>query len=191
MDPDLYITMAMDGSDQLTNGVPQFREISKDDSGRQRIKNHIEIVQIAGTPDIIKCYIVPEDVAPDSNVSVECVQRALKAEEKRLGKLPPILNLQLDNCAGSNKNSYLFSYLAWLVERDVFTVIYVSFLPVGHTHNGPDRIFSRISNAVRRMNIFSQERFLQLIAGQHTVLVCFYLFFVFFDAPDSFVCEMC
>ena len=163
----------MDGSDQLSNGVPQFREISKDDSGQSRIKNHLEIVQIAGAPDIVKCYVVPEDIANDTDVSVEVLQRTLKAEEERLrgeGKqLPPMLNLQLDNCTGSNKNTYLFAYLAWLVERGVFQVVYVSFLPVGHTHNGPDRIASRISNAVRRTNIFTAERFLELIEGQHTL----------------------
>ena len=156
----------MDGSDQLSNGVPQFRETSKDDCGQARIKNHLEIVQAAASPDIVKCFVVPEDIANDTDVSIEVLQRTLKAEERRRGRLPPILNLQLDNCAGSNKNTYLFSYLAWLVERGVFTVVYVSFLPVGHTHYGPDRICSRISNAVRRTNIFSQERFLQLIEGK-------------------------
>ena len=140
----------MDGTDQLSNGLPQFREISKDDCGQMRIKNHLEIVQIAAAPDIIKCYVVPEDIKNDSNVSVEVLQRTLKAEEARRGKLPPIFNLQVDNCRGANKNTYLFGYLAWLVERGVFDVIYISFLPVGHTHNGPDRIASRISNAVRR-----------------------------------------
>ena len=157
----------MDGTDQLSNGIPQFRESSKDDTGQQRIKNHLEVVQIAGAPDIIKCYVVPEDVANDSNVSVEVLQRSLKAEERRRGGLPPILNVQLDNCRGSNKNTYLFAYLAWLIEREVFTVVYVSFLPVGHTHNGPDRISSRISNAVRKTNIFTEKRFYQVIEGSH------------------------
>ena len=157
----------MDGTDQLSNGIPQFRECSKDDTGQQRIKNHLEVVQIAGAPDIIKCYVVPEDVANDSNVSVEVLQRSLKAEERRRGGLPPILNVQLDNCRGANKNTYLFAYVSWLVEREVFTVVYVSFLPVGHTHNGPDRISSRISNAVRKTNIFTEKRFYQVIEGSH------------------------
>ncbi len=183
MDPETYITIAMDGSDQLSNGVPQFREISKDDCGQSRIKNHLATVQIAGSPDIVKCYVVPEDIAPDSNVSVEVLQRTLKAEEKRRQRLPDILHLQLDNCAGSNKNTYLFAYLAWLVERGVFKAVYVSFLPVGHTHNGPDRISSRISNAVRRTNIYTYKRFFELIAGQHVFtlfVISFHPFIRFF-----------
>ena len=106
MHPDKYITIAMDGSDQLSNGVPQFRETSKDDCGQARIKNHLEIVQAAASPDIVKCFVVPEDIANDTDVSIEVLQRTLKAEERRRGRLPPILNLQLDNCAGSNKNTY-------------------------------------------------------------------------------------
>ena len=170
MNPERFITIAMDGSDQLSNGVPQFREVSNDDSGQSRIENHLEIVQVAGAPDIINCFVVPEDVANDTDVSIEVLQRTLKREEKRRGgKLHPILNLQLDNCAGSkNNNTYLFACLAWLIERNVFSVIYVSFLPVGHTHYGPDRIASRISNAVRRLDIKTMKRFLELIAGQHT-----------------------
>ena len=162
----------MDGCGQLDNGLPQFREISKDDCGQERIKNHLEIVQIADVTDRIKCYCVPENIPGDSNVSVECLQRALKAEERKRGKLPPIFNLQLDNCRGSNKNSYIFSHMSWLIERNVFDVIYVSFLPVGHTHNGPDRISSRISNAVRRTDIHTEERFHEIITGKDLPLTC-------------------
>jgi hypothetical protein len=163
-----FITIAMDGTDQLCTGLPQWREISKDDSGKQRMKSHLEIVQIAGAPDIVKCFVVPEDVPGDSNVSVEVLQRTLKAEEERRGgRLPPVLNVQMDNCPGTNKNTYLFSYFAWLVERAVFDAIYVSFLPVGHTHNGPDRIASRISGSVRHTDILSEKRLHELILGSH------------------------
>ena len=157
----------MDGTDQLSNGLPQFREISKDDCGQMRIKNHLEIVQIAASPDIVKCFVVPEDIPNDTNVSVEVLQQTLKSEEERRGELPPVLHIQLDNCRGANKNSYLFTYVAWLVERDVFTVVFISFLPVGHTHNGPDRIASRVSNAVRRTDIHTQERFYEIIRTSH------------------------
>ena len=182
----------MDGTDQLCNGLPQFREISKDDCGQMRIKNHLEVVQIAGAPDIIKCFVVPEDIPNDSNVSVEVLQRTLKAEEKRRGgSLPSILNVQLDNCRGANKNTYLFSYLTWLVERSAFEVIYVSFLPVGHTHNGPDRIASRISNAVRRTDIHTEERFLEIVEGGclfvHDSRLNFVSFLFFFFSFRMFV----
>lgn len=76
--------------------------------------------------------------------------------------------MQLDNARGSNKNTYLWGYLANLVERWVFREIYVSFLPVGHTHFGPDRVASRISVGVRYRNVLSLEQFVDLIRRSHT-----------------------
>ncbi len=75
----------------------------------------------------------------------------LKKSEKLLGKLPPELHIQLDNCFRENKNSYVINWLGTLVERGLFpNGIYVSFLPVGHTHNEMDQVASRISIALRR-----------------------------------------
>lgn len=53
---------------------------------------------------------------------------------QKLGKLPPVLFLQLDNCWRENKNWIMFSYLSWLVEIGVFAKITVGFLIVGYVH---------------------------------------------------------
>lgn len=74
-----------------------------------------------------------------------------------------MLNLQMDNCWRENKNSYLFAFLAWLVERKVFRRIYVSFLPVGHTHFCCDQVASRISVAVRHNEFYTRPEFHNLI----------------------------
>ena len=50
------------------------------------------------------------------------------------GFLPPVLYLQLDNTARENKNKFIMTFLALLVERGVFEKIKVNFLLVGHTH---------------------------------------------------------
>ena len=67
--------------------------------------------------------------------------------------MPPIFYLQLDNCFRENKNSYLFAYLAWLVERRVFDAVYVSYLPVGHTHNEADQCASCFGLACRHNDV--------------------------------------
>lgn len=48
--------------------------------------------------------------------------------------LPIMLLLQMDNCIGENKNKYLMSYLDCLVQRSVFYIVEVGFLPVVHIH---------------------------------------------------------
>ena len=64
-------------------------------------------------------------------------------------KMPENLLLQLDNCAGENKNRYLFAYLSLLVARGVFKTVQLGFLMVGHTHEDIDAMFSRFSEKLR------------------------------------------
>ena len=166
----MYI--ALDGSDQLNNGVPQFRSKTSKDTARQGLKHHVEIAQVAGSPEQVYTFVTQEDIRGDPNLTVECIQRILKKEERRRGgALPKELCLQLDNCWRENKNSYTLAYLASLVERGIFDVIYLSFLPVGHTNFVPDRIASRIAVAVKkpspslrpRRGHFNQRRLLDNI----------------------------
>ena len=57
-------------------------------------------------------------------------------------QLPPNLHINLDNCWRENKNKFLFSFLAALVELDIFKEIKVEFLMPGHTGNQCDQLFS-------------------------------------------------
>lgn len=83
----------------------------------------------------------------NGNLNVECLRRVLvEVCDGDLSKLPKTLFLQLDN-ASDNKNNYVLSYLATLVEAGVFSNIYVSFLPVGHTHADIDQYFSVIARS--------------------------------------------
>jgi hypothetical protein len=48
--------------------------------------------------------------------------------------------LQLDNTCKQNKARFLMAFLGDLVSRGIFREIYVSFLPVGHTHEDIDQV---------------------------------------------------
>lgn len=41
---------------------------------------------------------------------------------------------QMDNAANTNKNKYVFSYFAQLVQLGIVREVTVAFLLVGHTH---------------------------------------------------------
>ena len=71
--------------------------------------------------------------------------------------MPPKLQLQLDNTCKDNKNHFLLGYCALLLAQGLFEEVEVFFLPVGHTHNEVDQIFSLISKAVAREGAFSVE----------------------------------
>ena len=64
-------------------------------------------------------------------------------------KLPPILRVQLNNCAKNNKSRYVFAYWSFFVEKGIFKEVFVSFLLVGHTHDDIDASFGRWSMKLR------------------------------------------
>ena len=55
----------------------------------------------------------------DSNLTMNILLVILQLFNGRYG-LPPVLNLQLDNCWRENKNKYVFTLLSLLVEWAVF-----------------------------------------------------------------------
>ena len=67
------------------------------------------------------------------------------AEEVPTKPLPPVLNLQLDNAIGDNKNRFVFAFCSLLTYHGVFQEVYINFLIVGHTHDDIDALFGRWS----------------------------------------------
>ena len=64
--------------------------------------------------------------------------------------LPPILNVQMDNATGDNKNRFVFCYWSLLVANRIFREVYVNFMIVGHTHDDIDALFERWSMALKK-----------------------------------------
>ena len=56
-----------------------------------------------------------------------------------------MLNLQLDNATGDNKNQFVFAFFLLLTYHGVFQEVYINFLIVGHTHDDIDALFGRWS----------------------------------------------
>ena len=66
--------------------------------------------------------------------------------------LPPILNVQMDNATGDNKNRYVYAYWSLVVAKRIFREVYVNFMIVGHTHDDIDALFGRWSMLLRKEN---------------------------------------
>ena len=64
--------------------------------------------------------------------------------------LPPILNVQMDNATGDNKNRFVFCFWSLLVANKIFREVYVNFMIVGHTHDDIDALFGRWSMALKK-----------------------------------------
>ena len=61
----------------------------------------------------------------------------------------------MDNCARENKNKDVISYCSYLIQCGLFTSMEISFLPVGHTHEDIDQMFSRFSWYFKCHNAFT------------------------------------
>ena len=161
-EPEKYLSIAVDGTDQMPQGFPHFRQKLKDDGTGMRLKVHTQIAMVHGRPPMV--FVATEEIRGDPNLTIECLNRIIKREEtQRPNGLPDTMYLTFDNCFRENRNTYIFAYLVWIIERTVFREIFVSFLPVGHTHFDPDQFASRISVAVKDINITSIPKYVDIL----------------------------
>ncbi len=88
--------LRVDGTTQLRYmGVPQFAELGKSD-GTKRMGVKLMIVDVPGHAPFI--YSALDNIAGDSNFTIDAIQRTLQALEKEHGYLPEVLSFQFDNC---------------------------------------------------------------------------------------------
>jgi hypothetical protein len=106
-------------------------------------------------------------VANEHNIISQAIWDTLVHLVANGRKLPPVLNLQLDNTTKSCKGKFLFSWLGLLVHAGIFKKVIVSFLPVGHTHEDIDQFFSCISRALRRRPAHSRIMLAQVIKDSY------------------------
>ena len=66
--------------------------------------------------------------------------------------LPRVLNLQLDNAIGDNKNQFVFVFCSLLMYHGVFQEVYINFSIVGHMHDDIDALFGKWSYKLRGTN---------------------------------------
>ena len=141
-DKEKFLSLIVDGADQSSFGLPHFYRKTKDTSG---IKIPTKLYGVIAHGRGSYAFTVPPNAPTGVNLTVEIVHRVFQHVLEMEGRLPKTLTLQLDNTTGQNKNNYLLAFLALLVGWKVFENVYVNFLPVGHTHEDIDQMFSRFA----------------------------------------------
>jgi hypothetical protein len=179
-EPETYLSTIADGMDQAKVKVPRNGLQSKGMTHQLDIS--LEGVLTHGPFGRMDFYIVPHTFKGGSNVTIHCLNESLKrtqkvyAEHKK--KRPSTWFLQLDNTTKENKNQFVLAWLQTLVDTGVFDTIYVSFLPVGHTHEDIDQRFSIVSRALRRESILSVQQlevFLNQFFKVRAIVKCIHL----------------
>jgi hypothetical protein len=141
--PQKYMSVIIDGADQSRFHLPHFKELSHANMGNWGIHLHLMGILNHGRQPITATYL--PNVKQGNNVTIDCLHLALVHNLKREGVIPPTVYVQLDNTTKQCKSRFFLGYCAYLVHLGVVKDVVISFLPVGHTHEDIDQLFSRIS----------------------------------------------
>ena len=157
--PDKFLSMIADGADQSAYGLPHFWIIDKSVTELYRLRNHLMGVIVHGQG--LYGFSFLDNFKHGANITCEAVHRVLVKEFEKRGRIPMprTFFLQLDNTTKQCKSQYIIAYLGLLVGWDVFEEVILSFLPVGHTHEDIDQLFSRIATYLRRHDARARHEF--------------------------------
>ena len=154
LDPDTYMSLIIDGADQGKHLLPHF--CNRSHLSDEAVKQHLYAYGAISHGRKAYTFLLPGHVAQGHDVTIEVLWRVINDVQSEEGRVPPVLLLQLDNTTKQNKGRFLFAFLALLVHHNVFDKVLVSFLPVGHTHEDIDQMFSRFAEYLRGHNARSR-----------------------------------
>ena len=161
------MSVIIDGMDQAKTKIPNPVRHSKDTEHLFRQAVHVTGILDHGAE--VPAQVILEDcrASKDSNNTINSLCYIIR-ERAMQGPLPEIFNLQLDNAAGENKNKFVLFFCALLVGAGVFRKVKLSFLPVGHTQEDIDQLFSRLAEALRRKDCNTWADLESIIASSYT-----------------------
>ncbi|WAR04394.1 hypothetical protein MAR_019763 [Mya arenaria] len=161
--PSKYMSVIIDGMDQAKSSLPHFTgRTPKGIDPVGFIKTHISGVINHGK-DKFTTYIDINEYPHDANLVMNILLRVIHDSIGRDDKLPEVLYIQADNCARENKNRFMLGFCELLIRLEVFREVHLSFLMVGHTHEDIDAQFSVISKTLRKLDVETLPKLLQIL----------------------------
>ena len=160
-EPKKYMSVVIDGADIRDHDLPHFAEASKLRSEFEGLKVHVYGALVHGHETVIST--VGDHEKQGHNVTINMLWEVINRRFNAAGELPEVLFLQLDNTTKQNKGQYLSGFLGMLVDQGIFKKVVLSFLPVGHTHEDIDQLFSRIAIALRKNDALDHYELLKVM----------------------------
>eukprot|EP00873_Tetraselmis_striata_P001449 jgi/Tetstr1/421713/TSEL_012651.t1 len=158
-----FFFFEIDSMDSAKTLLPHWVRIPKTVKPDMLLKYHLTCVKYDGyRPDDI--YYYTNTIPHDSSTTCTLIWITIMKEIQHRGRKIPYIRIQMDNTVRENKNRNVAALCNWLVSIGICDVIHLVFLPVGHTHERVDKIFSRISLALSRSSAYTIKAFLDLVA---------------------------
>ena len=115
---DKYLCICIDGMDQSKTAIPHLTRKDKTTQHLWSVHTHVTGALTHGTMSSGKdarVFITSQDVAADSNLTLNILMHTLEDHAHKYGKLPEVLYLQFDNCWRENKNKFVLAFCYLLV----------------------------------------------------------------------------
>lgn len=122
--------------DQAKTNVPLICQQTKSTQNLWRMRTHLTGALVHTKAEKGKMAFAYFDLLQwphDSNLTISVLLAVLQQVRSKLGSLPKILYLQLDNTSRENKNKYLLSFLAHLVELKLFKKVHIVLNIIMHS----------------------------------------------------------
>lgn len=131
--PTLFLHIIMDGMDSAKTWSPHVTTHSVASKGLSDKGENLKtkLCGVLAEGRWFQGHVTYPHYPEGANVMVTILHHALVKHVNWYNSLPQVLFLQLDNCGRDNKNHTMLAYLAYLVQQNVFTEVYIDFLPVG------------------------------------------------------------
>ena len=126
--PEKFLTMIIDGMDQSKTNIPNTKLISKSTSSLWRLRTHITGVILhtkAPCGKLTYCFIDFIQYPHDSNLTLTVMINVL-VDFSTQYRLPEVLYIQMDNTCRENKNKFVLTFCAILVEVGIFRKVNVN-----------------------------------------------------------------
>ena len=171
---DGWVSMIIDGMDQRKTNIPSAGG-SRDRDDTETLQTRIIGVKVHGRGKFF--YLIPPNFPHTDDITWSILFDVLN----RLGLPSAETNriwIQMDNTCAHNKTKLSVALLKLLVSRAGFKEAVLGFLPVGHTHEDIDALFSVIATYLKK---FPQDTFDGLVRA---------IADAFRASGDVFACEM-
>lgn len=167
-----YMVIMIDGMDHSKSDLPHFVRPPKDVDSALKLATHLTGVHVPGWKERPYTCFTWHDRFPTGSDSVITMILRVLVDYAKDHLLPPVLYLHMDNCWRENKNQFVLGLVHLLVWHGCFKKIYPAFLPVGHTHNIVDQMFSRFSIALRDSDFLTVAEIHRICAAGFTACAC-------------------
>ena len=153
--PDQYCSIIYDGMAQSHTILPWEKNLHM---SSHTIDQHLQgVIQHGQWTNIYRSFW---NIGGGANLAIHVLLLDLHHRFERDGKLPPTIYMRNDG-GSENSNKTFLAICELLVATRICKTVFVTRLPVGHTHEDIDGIFSRIWTAMRTESAISPQDYMR------------------------------